>query len=125
MKTVQDDSDSDDFDAKQMLLNRQAMLATAMTKPLIKPKEKSPQPVIERYPNVFDSYAEAKMSAGFIQGTKMVLPQGFERTDDKKSEEVYIPATSKAPVNVGKNLVPISSLDYIGQMAFQVIHHGR
>lgn len=48
----------------------------------------------------------------------MVLPQGFERKDDKKSEEVHIPATSKAPLEV-KKLVPISSLDYIGQMAFQ------
>ena len=121
MKNVQEDSDEEDFDAKDMLIKRQAALATAMTKPIIKPKERSPVPAaaVERYPNVFDSYAEAKMSAGFIQGTKMVLPQGFERTDDKKSEEVYIPASSKAPVDVGKNLVPISSLDYIGQMAFQ------
>ena len=101
-----------------------SLLATAMTKPVIKPKERSPassQPVIERYPNVFDSFAETQHSAGFIQGTKMVLPVGFERNDDKKSEEVHIPASSKAPVNVGKNLVPISSLDYIGQMAFQGI----
>ena len=87
-----------------------------MTKPLIKPKERSPLlPTVEKYPFVFDIYAEAKMSAGFIQGTKMVLPKGFERTDNKKAEEVYIPASEKAPVNVGKDLVPISSLDYIGQ----------
>ena len=124
MRNVQEDSDEDDFDARDMLVKRQAALATAMTKPVIKPKERSPASsaaTIVRYPNVFDSYAETQHSAGFIQGTKMVLPQGFERNDDKKSEEVHIPASSKAPVNVGKNLVPISSLDYIGQMAFQGI----
>ena len=49
----------------------------------------------------------------------MVLPQGFERKDDKKSEEVYIPAKGNPPGNIGQNLVPISSLDYIGQTAFQ------
>ena len=49
----------------------------------------------------------------------MALPTGFERNDTKKAEEVHIPATSKAPVEVGRNLVPISSLDYIGQMAFK------
>ena len=89
--------------------------------PLIKPKakERSPQPQVEQYPYVFDSYAQAKLSAGFIQGTKMALPKGFERKDDKKAEEVFIPASAKAPVEIGRNLVPISSLDYVGQMAFQ------
>ena len=51
----------------------------------------------------------------------MALPKGFERMDDKKSEEVFIPASDKAPINVGKNLVAVSSLDYIGQMVFQGI----
>ena len=90
-----------------------------MSKPVIKPKERASSAQVEQYPNVFDSYAQAKMSAGFIQGVKMVLPQGFERKDDKKAEEVFIPALGKAPVDVGKTLVPISSLDYIGQMVFQ------
>ena len=49
----------------------------------------------------------------------MALPQGFERKDDKKSEEVHIPAAAKAPVEIGKNLIKISKLDYVGQMAFQ------
>ena len=117
LKTRQDqDSDEDEFDPKELVLrSQQVALSSAMTKPLIKPKERSPIPTVEKYPFVFDIYAEAKMSAGFIQGTKMVLPKGFERTDNKKAEEVYIPASEKAPVNVGKDLVPISSLDYIGQ----------
>ena len=49
----------------------------------------------------------------------MALPAGFERKDEKRSEEVYIPAATKAPVEIGRNLVNISSLDYVGQMAFQ------
>ena len=31
---------------------------------------------------------------GFIQGVKMSLPVGFERKDDRKSEEITIPATN-------------------------------
>ena len=49
----------------------------------------------------------------------MALPQGFERKDEKKSEEVHIPAATKAPVEIGRDLIKISSLDYVGQMAFQ------
>ena len=121
LKNAQDDSDEEEFDPKEfMLKSQQAALSNAMSKPLVtKAKERSPAPVVERYPFVFDSHAEAKNSAGFIQGVKMVLPQGFQRNDDKKAEEVHIPASEKAPVNVGKDLVPIRSLDYIGQMAFQ------
>lgn len=119
MKNVENqDSDDEDFDPKELLVKRQ--LASAISKPLIKPKERSPMPVIEQYPYVFDSYAEARQSAAFIQGVKMALPQGFERKDDKRAEEIHIPPTSKAiPGDIGKNLIPISSLDYIGQMAFQ------
>ena len=49
----------------------------------------------------------------------MALPQGFERKDEKRSEEVHIPAATKAPVEIGRDLIKISSLDYVGQMAFQ------
>lgn len=124
LKNTQEDSDDDEFDPKELVLSSslaQAALSNVMHKPLIKSKEKSPVVEIERYPFVWDSYAEAKLSAGFIQGVKMALPKGFERMDDKKSEEVFIPASDKAPINVGKNLVAVSSLDYIGQMVFQGI----
>ena len=49
-----------------------------MHKPLIqKPnKERSPVVEIEKYPFVWDCLAEAKLSAGFIQGVKMALPKG-------------------------------------------------
>ena len=49
----------------------------------------------------------------------MSLPVGFERDDNRKFEEVSIPASAAAPVEIGKNLVPISSLDPVGQVAFK------
>ena len=56
--------------------------------------------------------------SGFIQGVKMALPSGFERKDDKKFEEISIPASSAAPADIGRKLVPISSLDEIGRACF-------
>ena len=50
----------------------------------------------------------------------MALPTGFERKDEKKFEEISIPAADAAPVDIGKNRVPISSLDEIGQATFHV-----
>ena len=49
----------------------------------------------------------------------MTLPVGFERKDAKKYEEVNVPAAEKAPVDIGRHLVPVSSLDLIGQTAFK------
>ncbi|CAG2058052.1 unnamed protein product, partial [Timema podura] len=48
----------------------------------------------------------------------MMLPANVERRDTKQYEEVNIPVSEQAPVNVGNKLVSISSLDEIGQMAF-------
>lgn len=48
----------------------------------------------------------------------MALPSGFERKDEKKYEEVSIPASGSAPVDVGRKLVNVKTLDEIGQMAF-------
>ena len=48
---------------------RQVALANAMSKPVIRPpsKERSPSVPVERYPYVFDSLAEARSSAAFVQ----------------------------------------------------------
>lgn len=126
LKTVQDDSDEEEdfrFDPIDLRTKRQAALAKAMSQPVIKERSPVSAAVVERYPYVFDSLAEARLSAGFIQGVKVALPTGFERKEDKKAEEVFIPAASKAPVEIGRTLVPVSSLDYIGQMAFKGITH--
>ena len=46
--------------------------------------------VVEQFPGVFDSMNKAKLTSGFITGTKMSLPVGFTRKDDKKWEEVTV-----------------------------------
>lgn len=104
-------------------MKRQEALASAMNRPLLKDREEAREmagPEVN-YPYVFDSLAKAKMSSGYIQGTKMNLPAGFERTDNKKYEEVTVPASTKTDVNsIGPaKLRPISSLDEIGQLAFK------
>ena len=59
--------------------------------------------------------------SGFIQGVKMSLPIGFERKDDRKFEEITIPAATGSSVDtIIKKLVPIAEFDPIGQTAFRV-----
>ena len=50
----------------------------------------------------------------------MALPVGFERKDDKKFEEITIPATATSVGDIGRRLMPIAELDIVGQTAFQV-----
>ena len=58
---------------------------------------------------------------GFIQGVKMSLPIGFERKDDRKSEEITIPAATGSSVDtIIKKLIPIAEFDPVGQTAFKV-----
>ena len=73
----------------------------------------------ERYPYVFDGMSKARLTTGYIQGTKMSLPVGFERKDSKKYEEVTVPAADPGLAEVGQKLISISSLDEIGQLAFK------
>lgn len=113
--------DSDGFDPVELRAKRQAALTQAMSAPLFSKEGSSKRqatPVAEKYPYVFDAASAAKNSAGFITGVKMSLPAGFERKDQKKYEEISIPAAAQAPVEIGRNLVPISSLDEIGRAAF-------
>ncbi len=44
---------------------------------------------------------------------QMLLPEGFERKDDKKYQEVHIPPSDPPPTHVGRNLVSISQLDEV------------
>ncbi|KAH9490921.1 activating signal cointegrator 1 complex subunit [Bulinus truncatus] len=72
----------------------------------------------ERYPFVFDALSEAQQSSAFIAGTKIVLPENFEKKDDKLYEEINIPPSNPAPTEIGKNQIRIDSLDEIAQKAF-------
>ena len=112
------------FDPIDLRTKRQAALANAMNTPLFKERQEAREmSTVETFPFVFDSMNTAKLTSGFIQGTKMSLPVGFTRKDEKKWEEVTVPAENKAggPPPTGKKLVSISSLDEIGQLAFKGI----
>ena len=112
------------FNPLDMRTKRQAALANAMNAPLFKERQEVREhTVVEQFPFVFDSMNKAKLTSGFITGTKMSLPVGFTRKDEKKWEEVTVPAENKGtgPPDTGKKSVKISSLDDIGQMAFRGI----
>lgn len=87
----------------------------AMIKPVFSRPRALPQEV---YPHVYDSQKSAQQTSGFVAGHKLMLPLGVHRVDTKTYEEVNIPTSEAAPVNVGNQLVEISSLDEVGQMAF-------
>ena len=112
------------FDPIDLRTKRQAALANAMNTPLFKERQEAREmSTQETFPFVFDSMNTAKLTSGFIQGTKMSLPVGFTRKEEKKWEEVTVPAENKAggPPPTGRKLVNISSLDEIGQLAFRGI----
>lgn len=104
---------------------REAQLREAKSTPLL-PRSTNVLPQFTRYPNVYDIYAETQMSAAFISGRKMVLPENHQRTDNFIFEEISIPI-KKSDVSslkgIKKDLIPISSLDKIGQAAFPKTTH--
>uniref|UniRef100_A0A182QHM2 Activating signal cointegrator 1 complex subunit 3 n=1 Tax=Anopheles farauti TaxID=69004 RepID=A0A182QHM2_9DIPT len=121
--------DCAEIDPAQLRLNYQKslMLAAQMPQVLMQRAQAKgitipiSRPVTKqvKYPNVYDSYSEARSHVGFIAGTKLVLPENVERTDSKLFEEVRIPATDPPPLSIGSNRIKISSLDEIGQIAFK------
>ena len=42
-----------------------------------------------------------------------MLPSKFERENNATFEEVYIPSTEQAPVNVGRNRIKVADLDEV------------
>ena len=125
-KTGPEEEEEEEFvlDPLDLRTKRQAALANAMNTPLFKERQEAREmSATETFPFVFDSMNKAKLTSGFIQGTKMSLPIGFTRKDDKKWEEVTVPAENKetGPPPTGRKRVNISSLDEIGQLAFKGI----
>uniref|UniRef100_A0A182M3Z2 Activating signal cointegrator 1 complex subunit 3 n=1 Tax=Anopheles culicifacies TaxID=139723 RepID=A0A182M3Z2_9DIPT len=117
-----------EVDPIQLRMNYQKslMLAAQMPQMLMeKIKAKGVLPISKpaqkqvKYPNVYDSYSEARNHVGFIAGNKIVLPENVERSDNKLYEEVKIPATDPPPLSIGSERIKISSLDEIGQIAFK------
>ena len=104
-------------DIERMKAKKTKELLKAMSEPLFREKERPAEPV---YEYVFDSFLEAKNSAAFIAGNKMILPNGFKRLEDKKWEEMTIPAPSKPPAEIISRfkLINVSDLDEVAQVGF-------
>ncbi|XP_059194984.1 activating signal cointegrator 1 complex subunit 3 [Centropristis striata] len=115
-----DDSDSSDpvmtFDHREMRTQREQALLTARREPVL-----SRERVYERirYPNVYDSYAEATKMPSFVGGAKLLLPEGIRRENIKMYEEVEIPPNEPMPIGFEEKPVYISELDEIAQLVFK------
>lgn len=118
-KLRKEDQDEElEFDPDYLRMQREIALQEARNEPLFKYPRQSGAGY-QRYPFVFDSMAEAQRSSSFVAGAKLSLPVGFQQKQNKIYEEVHLPPSSSAPANIGSELVPISMLDEIGQMAFR------
>ncbi|CAN9514188.1 unnamed protein product [Ophioblennius macclurei] len=115
-----DDGDSSDavltFDPREMRAQREQALLTARREPVLG-RERVYERV--RYPNVYDSYAEATKASAFVGGAKMMLPEGIRRENCKMYEEVEIPPNEPMPIGFEEKPVFISDLDEIGQLVFK------
>ncbi|KAM9426396.1 activating signal cointegrator 1 complex subunit 3 [Pholidichthys leucotaenia] len=115
-----DDTDSSDammsFDPREMRAQREQALLTARTDPVLS-REKVYDHV--RYPNVYDSYAEATKTPAFVGGSRMLLPEGIHRDNNKMYEAVEIPPNEPMPIGFDEKPVYISELDEIGQLVFK------
>ncbi|XP_033213736.1 activating signal cointegrator 1 complex subunit 3 [Belonocnema kinseyi] len=116
------DGEEEVFDPIELRLRRQEAL-TAMRAPIFPPPKKyyGNQVVREKFPFVFDSKLTSKSCAGFVSGAKIMLPENVKRQDSDLCEEVHIPVPTLEPLSVGNDPVFVSSLDKVGQMAFQGI----
>lgn len=115
-----DDGDATDaamaFDPREMRALREQALLNARREPVL-----SRERVYERirYPNVYDSYAEATKTPAFVGGARMLLPEGIRRDNCKMYEEVEIPPNEPMPIGFEEKPVYISELDEIGQLVFK------
>ncbi|VVC95095.1 unnamed protein product [Leptidea sinapis] len=127
-KKTDNEEDEPEINVAQLRARRLAEL----TKPVVpfSSSKSNVDPILQKisyfqtkvqYPNVYDSSINAKNSAGFVSGMKLMLPENAIRKDTKEYEEVIIPKTEQSALEVGNVRVPISALDAIGQMAFENI----
>uniref|UniRef100_A0A3Q3RSP6 Activating signal cointegrator 1 complex subunit 3 n=1 Tax=Mastacembelus armatus TaxID=205130 RepID=A0A3Q3RSP6_9TELE len=115
-----DDCDSSDaalaFVPKEMRAHREHALLTARHEPVLR-RDRVNERI--RYPNVYDSYAEATKTPAFVGGARILLPEGIHRENNKMYEEVEIPPNEPMRVGFEEKPVYISELDEIGQLVFK------
>ncbi|XP_032669372.1 activating signal cointegrator 1 complex subunit 3 isoform X2 [Odontomachus brunneus] len=112
-RDVKGEIEKNEFDSTELQFIKQEAIAARLT-PLFPKKivERSPQ----SYPFVFDS--KANKHASIVSGQKLMLAENVKRVNTDIFEEVHIPIPEKEPINVNVDIVSISSLDKIGQTAF-------
>lgn len=113
-RDVKGEIEKNDFDSTELQLIKQEAIAAKIA-PLFPKKivmERNPQ----HYPFVFDS--KANKHASIVSGQKLMLAENVKRENTEIYEEVHIPIPEKEPINVKVDIVSISSLDKIGQTAF-------
>lgn len=104
------------FDPMELRLQREQALLTARYSPVLG-RHRDYERI--RYPHVYDSYAEAIKTSAFVGGSKMLLPEGIRRENNKMYEEVQIPPNDPMPIGFEEKPVFISELDEIGQLVFK------
>lgn len=118
VRNDEEDVEEPEFNPIELRAKRQASLKAAMNAPIFQNRSRAAQ-LQENYPHVYDAQKQAQQTSGFVAGVKMMLSADVKRTNNKIYEEINIPISEPTPVSVGNKLVPISSLDEVGQMAFQ------
>ncbi|XP_054714411.1 activating signal cointegrator 1 complex subunit 3-like [Uloborus diversus] len=105
------------LDAQYLKQARERELISQQNKPLLR-HGRQERMETSIYPNVYDVYTQTKMSASYISGKMLALPENSHRLNKQNCEEISIEPTSKAPDNIGNEFVPIAALDEVGQKAF-------
>lgn len=114
------DSERNNFEQYDLYCKKKEALIEMCT-PIFKKDIVSDRNGREKFPFVFDSNVTSRCTNGFISGQKIMLPQNVVRNDSSMYEEVHIPIPESQPIDVSYKSVIISSLDDIGQMAFNGI----
>ncbi|XP_015183023.1 PREDICTED: activating signal cointegrator 1 complex subunit 3 isoform X2 [Polistes dominula] len=112
--------DEEVIDPIELRLKRKEALK-AMCTPLFPKRNLVPERYKEKFPFVFDSKATTENCAGLISGHKVMLPENVKINNTNLWEEVHIPIPDLQDINVPNEPVMVSSLDEIGQIAFNGI----
>ncbi|XP_014472478.1 PREDICTED: activating signal cointegrator 1 complex subunit 3 [Dinoponera quadriceps] len=112
-RDVKADIEKSELDSAELRFKKQEAFVSRNT-PLF-PKKFIPEKN-SNYPFVFD--CKANKHASIVSGQKLLLAEDVTRKNSNLCEEVHIPISEREPINVKVDFVSISSLDKIGQIAF-------
>jgi hypothetical protein len=88
--------------------------------PLFRPRGREIQ--AEQYPNVYNAQAQGRSAGAFVAGSKLLLPEGTVRTEERKWEKVSMPPAVQAGKRPGERMERVaiaSGFSEVGQLGFQ------